>query len=1382
MKLHAKTIIPLVLISIILLLTNISQPSSAQTPELKDPQSVSSTGENIPANFTATQTTQWINNKTNYYRAEDISKNDAFYKTLNLTTSFDNIKFNTTKITLNFTNIQPQNLTKEIEIEGKSSPDEGTFFINGTPAAMSFQIPNQTCYLTSFQVRIKVKTTPATPHNVTINWKVMNARNESFVTKSYPYPNADLTFGSLNISVSGTEFFSLDIPVVPSLLLNESETFNRTFFIWLNVSNINVNENEYAIWLAYSDLSLTLGDGINEGYAYYEEPFGPPKDYDFFLQYVTLAPLKDNYTPKDYNLRVNGTLVGSNGIWENDVFVSTDTVALKVSADWLLKFNVTCESFHVRDGTLATEFYVHADFDNSTWYVKSNFTYPSELNNASTKFYVPSDWQLVNTTNVGMVGNLVTVNSSSLWTLIFNGTNYINSIVHPANVSVGEAITFNANLADVVTNGNLTLAIYNGSKLKIYEDRKTVDEGTAFAWTPTKEIKKGNYSVTILFYNGTEVGYRISVFKVLHTIEIVVDTLEPYYFVEDNIRIRVQCNNTVINETVSDATIYANWTKGIVNFTYNSTSGWYEGYFNTSGLLAKQYNITIYVEGDYYEKTNITITMNLVYRTQVAVSPDINITGEYNTPVTIVVYYTYVNGSLIKDANVTGYVDNTKYDFTYNGTAYSITMTFQELGTFTMTINCSKPRHQPQTKNITITINPLLTTLKITVNGENITFYAVEYPSPVNFSLIFQDKNGNPVVNAETRECILEMINGSIKTLTLIDEGNGLYTLSLSLDEFNPYPEPKSLIGNHILTFRLLKYGYEERRVNITINITPGETRVEIVCPESVEAGSLFTIFANYTDKEGKTLSYLNGTIYLNDTIIMIFNETQISLNLTQYIGTYNISIIVTHPNYKPQTWKGTITIYGKIKATYSPGVLEEYENETITIQFYIEDLYRKTPIENYNLTIKLNTYEWFMKWNSQNPSFTLNLTGVEPGNYSITVLIEAPNYVPTTFEIPLHILPKTRVILTVNIPQEVTAGDTIPISGTLTTESGEPIAMATIKIIIQVTYENGTTKEYTYETVTNMRGEFSYTFQTTKKMTKINIMITYGGTREKASTTSRYSITVKPLTIFATLLHAWWIFALLATTFAVFAETRRRISKRKKKTEVERGKLLREYELILEFNSLESLLVVSKESGLCIFEYPFKGSSINSNLVAGFVQAIRGFYVEIGGAREGEVGEIYYEMPEPKVLTFHSGRYTYAILIAPGKLLPEVKECLRNFLDRFEEEFKEPLEKDITNTSIYSRAKEFIKECFPQQIFAEYKVPEKLPKTRGIKKKILKIAKELTENKGSFNIAELLTEVARKEKIDPLKALKTLKELINQNLIQSAQQKLENDSHSNFE
>jgi len=882
MKPQKKTAILLVLISTILLLTNLTQPSSAfQIPELKDSleQSVSSAGENISANFTAKQTTQWINNKTDYYRAESISKKDTFYKTLNLTTSFDNIKFNTTKITLNFTNIQPQNLTKEIEKahpeQDDPIPDE--ISIKDVPRAMSFGIP-RTCYLTSLEINLYVYVAK----NATIEWTIMNARNETIWGEIVPYPNATLYTGTINVSSSGT----LTLKVNPPLLLKTSKTYNNTFF--LKLRNITfLKQNEDIRWLTYYDPEFGGNlpkDKYNEGYAYrYQSGTWDDEDVDYFLQYIYLSPLEGSHTPVDYELKVNDTLIGNDGIWESTDFLFTDPIILNVTANWLLKFNVTCESCHVRDGVLTTEFYVHTGFDNSTWYVESNLTYPSELNNASTKFYVPLDWQLVNTSNIARTdGNLVTVNSSNTWTLVFNGTNYINSIAHPANVSVGGTITFNATFTNTLTNGNLTLAIYNETGVKLCENDTNVNEGIVFTWTPDTTVEKGNYSVAILFYNGTEVGYRISVFKVLHMIKIVVAALEPYYSAEDNIMIRVQCSNTVINETVSDVTIYANWTKGIVQFAYNSTSGWYEGQFNTSGLLAKQYNITIYAEGDYYKKTNITITINLVYHTNVTVSPDINITGEYNTPVTIVVHYTYVNGSLIEDANVTGYIDNTKYDFTYNGTVYNITTTFQELGTFTMTINCSKPRHQPQTINITITINPLSTTLKTTVNGENTTFYTVEYPSPVNISLIFQDKNGNPVVNAETRECILEMINESIKTLTLTDEGSGLYTLTLSLDVFNPYPEPKSLIGNHTLTLRMLKYGYEERRVNITINITPGETRVEIVCPESVEAGSLFTIFANYTDKEGKTLSYLNGTIYLNDKIIMIFNETQISLNLTQ--------------------------------------------------------------------------------------------------------------------------------------------------------------------------------------------------------------------------------------------------------------------------------------------------------------------------------------------------------------------------------------------------------------------------------------------------------------------------------------------------------------------
>jgi len=43
--------------------------------------------------------------------------------------------------------------------------------------------------------------------------------------------------------------------------------------------------------------------------------------------------------------------------------------------------------------------------------------------------------------------------------------------------------------------------------------------------------------------------------------------------------------------------------------------------------------------------------------------------------------------------------------------------------------------------------------------------------------------------------------------------------------------------------------------------------------------------------------------------------------------------------------------------------------------------------------------------------------------------------------------------------------------------------------------------------------------------------------------------------------------------------------------------------------------------------------------------------------------------------------------------------------------------------------------------------------------------------------MAQLLTEVVKKEKIDPLKALKELKELINQEILQPVQEKHESSS-----
>ncbi|MHA1834784.1 MAG: hypothetical protein ACTSV7_12450, partial [Candidatus Baldrarchaeia archaeon] len=326
------------------------------------------------------------------------------------------------------------------------------------------------------------------------------------------------------------------------------------------------------------------------------------------------------------------------------------------------------------------------------------------------------------------------------------------------------------------------------------------------------------------------------------------------------------------------------------------------------------------------------------------------------------------------------------------------------------------------------------------------------------------------------------------------------------------------------------------------------------------------------------------------------------------------------------------------------------------------------------------------------------------------------------------------------------------------------------------------TTSQLKYETVTNTNGELSFPFQTTTNMTEICITAFYEGSIDKVNAQSSSKITVNPYVpptpppssspppLPPPSSLKWSLMSTITATIATTA-TFGYILRKKQKIRIEQEKLVREYELILELDSLESLLVVEKKSGLCLFEYPFKGTAVEPNLIAGFIQAIRGFYMEIGGMGEGEVGEIYYEMPEPKVLTFHSGRYVYPILIAPGKLLPEVKDCLRNFLDKFEEEFETVLEMRTPEVSIFDKAREIVAECFPKEMFTRYKVAEKVQNIGKIEKKVLKIAKEVEKDEGSFTIAQLLTETAKREKIDPVKALKALKVLLTKKALQPTQE-----------
>ena len=1221
-------------------------------------------GSKIPVNLYGQQNGSFINVSMNHFFTDDNRRSDKFVNITQIKT----YGYNTTNIKLKIENIKPQNFLKIVE---DNNPDSYVkFFEDGIDQNItiyaSFTLP-MSCHLNTIQILVYVN------GSFTLRWAILNSTWNPFSNTSYPD----------EIIESREEPFTATSPTNRSLSLNTNitlftnKTHNNTFFVQLKVEVWPPVPKLYDFWWYYVNDTT---DGENEEDVWISKQ--NISDIDMVMN-LDLQPLDSSLSPLEINLQVNGTQVPNNGTMELESAPNnSESITLNITSLWNITFDLNYLTEHNKKGQCLTEFLTNADTALTFWNVSPTEIFPSTFTNCSFTFKVPQDWNISNTYNINItnieetpidatIWKQITLHTSEKWRIEFTSPNYIKKFNVPSPVIIGEENRFSILLIPDAHNwnGTLTLLVYNSSDKTLYYNTPQPTNNRSqqeIRWTPDQSFTNGIYIVAALFLAEFEAGYLyIDNIPFVYSTFLETHRIASYYCIGENATIKVKYINKVHNTGIEGATVWTTWNNQTIYFK-DEGKGIYTANLTTSGYSPGNYSLTIYAEKTGYENAILNFNITFVHPTNVNM-PNRTIIGNYETPIIIIIYYTDINSTVLENATVTGYIGTSKYIFTYNGTAYINITTFHELGTYNMTIQCSKE-------------------------------------------------------------------------------------------------------------------DYEPKEINITIQIMPKKTILNVLCPQEIEAGHQLTISINYTDQSGVPITYFNGTIYLNETLLTTFsNTTTVRLNLTQYIGKYFISITISCPNHETQTWTEAITIYGKMKISYQPQILEQYENETITIYFNITDTFRKTPIENCSITLTINNHTWFITWSYQNYSCTLNLTGIEPGNYSINAVIKAPYYLPQTLEIPLHILRKTRVILTVNVPQEVTANNIILISGTLTTESGEPIAMATIKVKIQVIYKNGTKKQFEYETVTNTKGEFSYSIPTNNEISEVHITVVYEGTIDKTSAYSTHNITVKPFTPPLKPILPHWLTTIILTTPIIFMGAFGYISKRKQKTKTEQEKLLREYELILELDSLETLLVVDKKSGRCVFEYHFKKIPTDPNIVSGFVQAVRGFYSELGGTGEGEVGEIYYEAPEPKVLTFHSGKYVYPILIAPGKLLPEIKESLRNFLDKFEDMFEENLKTGSYEISIFDEAKKLIEEYFPKPLFTKYKATKIPTKTRGIKKKILKTAKELTENEGSFTITKILKKTIKKEKIDLLKALKTLKELINQNLVQPVQQKPENNNLNNL-
>ncbi|WXG42328.1 MAG: hypothetical protein WED07_16440 [Candidatus Freyarchaeum deiterrae] len=617
MKRKAAIIIVLILIALLplaaiimtynnpLLFTNTSYPSS--NPIAKSPSGI---GGQIPT----------ILNQTN---------NTASPNTINDTTTGFNIpcpqNWNITYANITLEDITAPNCT----IISTNTASNDSWQISLTSTAMSFQITNPTAYLDSAILNLTIL------FSGTANLRVYNAQNNG---TGFPIPNLQRGPAVLNVSLT-TGTYLKDIPF-SHILLNDSDTFNHTFFITIerNGAGDLLNGN----WNAVGNPS---GGYTPKGYAWWNGPTWTATGHPLDLT-LNVSVSASNQTnpqsvyPTDISLNINGTSVSNtSNVGEGmytmylNITPSSGFIFFNVTTTWMstVTYNVTFWNVTYGKNINATTNYQVDTTSVANWTVTvdvstgsgNGFPANSTIVHNYVNVTIPFDWQnatsyafnVTQSNYISFPRPLVFEATNGTWTLQCNAPNYITNIsvmnqghnVTNIGAIVPDNLTINIALNTTISNSwNANLSIYNSTPLLRFTNATSGTTTSSF-WFPLDVQKNitsfGNYNFTVFFNSSVEVGYReIGSFQVNNSALTSLTVLSHDSYADFNqlANITVGFNRTDINEGIAGI--------ALANFSVSGSAHINSSVENGSGVYTlrvtfpsnSSYTVNVTVDGGVY--------------------------------------------------------------------------------------------------------------------------------------------------------------------------------------------------------------------------------------------------------------------------------------------------------------------------------------------------------------------------------------------------------------------------------------------------------------------------------------------------------------------------------------------------------------------------------------------------------------------------------------------------------------------------------------------------------------------------------------------------------------------------------------------------------------
>lgn len=926
--------------------------------------------------------------------------------------SVNTFGFTVLSTTLNFSNLVSSGISLDVEVDYQALYKE-----TNCTLYMSFTVPS-TAYLKNFSAFLYINS----GENVT--WAIYNSTwDASFGSK----PDIKIDNGGYILSTStDPQWYSV---TGLNILLNTSITHNSTFFI-------EINSTYAEQWYYVNDDST--GDNDDEGYAWYIYK-GSLLFYqvDFRLRDIGLEPYNTNPSPPEVSMKVNGTNVNADGIWTSTTSFSSPSIYYDVTTIWPTSYQVVWQLNSTKTLVGETTYLVEGDIVK--WNVSVDTTLPSHFITTNFTHEHPTDWTLRNVYNyTTSYSNYL--NSTSFtkvywdrgngsWILSYDSPNYLSSTsIDPyPNATLVDNISIVAIFTSgvVPTSNSGTLEIYNSSSYKVYNDTALPQNGMLnFSWIPSQNVSvAGNYSIKILWTNGTEVGYVESSINVLYNTSLssLFDS-NQLYLIGENLLVTVYYKNEFNNENITSAKVVGSWAYNSNVIFEDIGNGQYRAIINTSQATAGNFTLSVYASKSWYEPQTINITISLIYNTTIEGNTAYN--TNYTIPVNISVKYSYTNGTGITGATAKIYINGSEKSMNDNGNGnYSYKFLATDVGVFNCTITTNKTDHLSQKLTVWVYVYELTTDLSCQSSYQ--TNYTISVTITVNYTLT----NGTGITNAPLRI----YVNGTENVMT--EDGNGNYSYLFSADQTGTFncTVLANKTGHETQIFTIWVYVY-----NLTTDLT-GKSLYQ------TNYSLPLSIVVNYTLANGSGIEGATVRIYVNGTENAMTEDGNGNYSYsfpTTTIGVFNCTIVADKTGHETQIFTTWVYVYELSTNLSAPSSYSVKYNDYLIFEANFT-MVNGTGVDNAVLILTVGSYNYTMDYNGSGQytkNVLINFTGVN----SYTIYAEKYGFVSKTYTGSLTIIMRLTNI-SAAAPNEVYAGSSLNVSFTyLDNETGDGIPNAT--------------------------------------------------------------------------------------------------------------------------------------------------------------------------------------------------------------------------------------------------------------------------------------------------------------------------------------------------